>query len=158
MGAGLLQNQQLGQEILEQNVGVVLETTYRERAAALLDEELDTELWVDLHDAVDLAMAGDFDSALDWLEETQARFQSVWNSYETNTCVYEDEITAESVIGHSLLKEGVGHWLAALELLGEGDLEEVLVRAEFGQRLLVLVQILEEEAAAAEERFFLNWN
>ncbi len=158
MGAGLLHNHHVGHEDIASNVGVVLESTYRERAGALLDEELDTELWVDLHDAVDFANQGDFDSALDWLEETQARFQAVWNSYETNTRVYEDEITAESVVGHSLLKEGVGHWLAALELLGEGDLDEVLVRAEAGQRLLVFVQILEEEAAAAQERFFLNWN
>lgn len=137
-----------------------LERVWRGRVADLTQDDLETELWLDLHEVLDLVADGDQDTAESWLEETSHRFQSAWARYESETVFFEDEITSETVLCHRFLKEGAGLWLEALLKLqsGQVDAEEVLRTAEQGQRLLVMVQVIEDELNSLDEKYFVNFN
>ena len=128
-----------------------LERMWRGRVSDLTQEQLETELWLDLQELADLFGDGDLDTVEGWLEETAARFQSVWERYESDTVIFDEEITSETVLCHHFLKEGAGLWLEALLKLqsGQADLEDVIRTAEQGQRLLVTVQVMESELNSA---------
>lgn len=137
-----------------------VEARWRVRSGLLSDEELDTDLWYDLYDAVEALEEGDRESTLAWSQEVFTQFMGVWQDYESNTPVFDEEITQESILGHKFLKEGLAFWLEALQELQSvsPDLDQVWEKAENGQRLLVAVQILEEELSNLKQRYFVNWN
>ena len=84
----------------------------------------------------------------------------MWRGYELSVAVFEDEITTETVLCHRFLKQGLACWIRALEILKAGnfDPDKVLENAMEGQRLLVMVQIVEDEIAAAASKVFVHWN
>ncbi len=142
--------------------GSRLQSSWLRRAEALANEDLETETWIDLQEALELLQQGDVESTESWLEETTANLIAVWHEYE-NLSILDEEITCETVLGHRFLRDGVEFWLEALDLLKEGltenfDSQTILDRARQGQRRLVLLQIIEEENALARERYFANWN
>ena len=83
-------------------------------------------------------------------------FERAWEPYST-TAIAPDEVTAETVVGHRLLQEGLQGWFDALEQLelamsGECEYDDALDTAEQANRLCVAVQKLalrvRQEAAA----------
>ncbi len=137
-----------------------LELKWRRRAAGLGAVQLDSATWEDLHLALDAAQAGRIAPVPKWLDAVEQNFLTSWESYEEGD-VLEEEITTESVLCHRLLMEGTELWLDAIatfrdSLGGSIDRDSVLELAEAGQRLLILVQILDQEAEEATDRFF-SW-
>lgn len=139
-----------------------LEEKWLKKAQGLGLAQLDTPTWNDLHLALDAAQAGRASVVLRWVEMVEEKFISTWESYEASD-VLECEITTESVLGHRFLREGSELWLEALGQLKESllsgaalDRSAILAQAEAGQRLLVLMQVLEAEAEQALNRFF-SW-
>lgn len=139
-----------------------LEQVWREKAAGLGLVQLETRTWEDLHKALDAAAAGRHALVARWIDGTEEAFLATWEGYESSD-VLEEEITAETVLGHHLLREGVESWLEALaafrDTLESGvDRAGVLALAEAGQRLLLVVQIAEAEAKDSASRFIAAWS
>lgn len=137
-----------------------LEQRYREKAAGLGAVQLETRSWSDLHKALDAAEAGRLGLVTKWIDKVEETFLAAWDGYEGSD-ILEQEVTAESVLGHRLLREGVEGWLEALatfrDSLGSVDRAAVLAQAEVGQRLLMVVQIVEQEAQDSAGRFMAAW-
>ena len=140
--------------------GKPLETLWREKAANLGLVQLETSTWEDLHKALDAATAGRLDLVARWIDKVEETFLAVWESYQQSD-ILEQEVTAESVLGHRLLREGIEGWLAALAqfraTLTAVDRAAVLAQAEVGQRLLMVVQVIEQEAQDSVGRFMAAW-
>lgn len=88
----------------------------------------------------------------DWLPEIEGRFLEAAEEYEALTIV-ENEVTAESVLGHRLLVEGIDGWLEALALLREGlestiDESEIRQIAHQAQKKLLFVATLGGRASS----------
>lgn len=137
-----------------------LETRWREKAANLGLVQLETRTWDDLHKALDAAAAGRTGLATRWIDAVEETFLAAWDGYEQSD-VLASEVTAESVLGHRLLREGVEGWLEALDQfrqeMANVDRATVLARAEVGQRLLVVVQVIEQEAQDCVGLFAAAW-
>lgn len=135
-----------------------LEAKWRRRAANLGAVQLESSTWNDLHMALDAAQSGRLAPVSAWLDAVEQSFLSSWESYEQGD-VLESEITTESVLCHRFLMEGTELWLEALSTFRDSlgspiDRAAVLQAAEAGQRLLILVQLLDQEAEEAMDRFF----
>lgn len=158
MGSGLLTT---GLELNLQRQD--LEEQWLERADNLTCSDIDTELFSDLRLALEAARGGRIALVVRWLDQTEARFISIWEEYESGD-VLEEEVTAESVLGHRFLLEGVEGWLDALGTFreeletGAVNAEDILECAEYAQRRLVLLQLLEKEAEEALQRYFVCYN
>lgn len=140
--------------------GMSLEQKWRRRAAGLGSAQLDSAAWNDLHLALDAAMAGRLAPVARWLDAMEQNLLVSWESYEDGD-VLEEEVTTESVLCHRFLLEGTEFWLEAIanfrdSLAGPIDRAAILETAEAGQRLLILVQLLDEEAEEAMDSFF-SW-
>jgi hypothetical protein len=137
-----------------------LETLWREKAANLGLVQLETRTWDDLHKALDAAAQGRSALVARWIDKVEETFLAVWESYQQSD-ILEEEVTAESVLGHRLLREGVEGWLEALsqfrDTLTAVDRAAVLAQAEVGQRLLMVVQVVEQEAQDSVGRFMAAW-
>lgn len=139
-----------------------LESIWRERADRLTISQLDGRLWRDLHKAIEAASSGRTGAAARWVDAVEEHFLNIWDGYEDSD-IWASEITAESVLGHLLLREGVEAWLSALchfrTGLKKGQLDQCLVleEAEFGQRLLVAVQLREAESRDSVSNFLAAW-
>lgn len=137
-----------------------LEQRYREKAAGLGIVQLESRTWDDLNKALDAADAGRLKLVGRWIDSVEESFLAAWESYE-HSDILADEITAESVLGHRLLREGIEGWLEALaelrDTLGQHDRRTILAQAEQGQRLLMVVQIVEQEAQDTAGRFLAAW-
>ena len=139
-----------------------LEATWRERADSLAASQLEGSLWCDLHKALKAAQDGRSTVAARWMDAVEEHFLAIWDSYEESD-IWESEITAESVLGHRLLQEGVEAWLSALCTFRTGldrgriDHQAVLKEAEMGQRLLVAVQLREAESQDCISHFLAAW-
>ena len=138
-----------------------LETRWREKAASLGMVVLQTKTWNDLHKALDAAEAGRHALVLRWIDTVEEAFLASWESYEGGD-VWEAEVTTEAVLGHRFLQEGIEGWLAALaefrDTLGQLSRTSILALAEEGQRLLVTVQLNEQEADDTVGRFLAAWS
>lgn len=142
---------------------LTIEAKWLKKAELLGLAQLETPVWNDLHRALDAAEAGRSGLVAKWLEKVEEKFIATWESYEAGD-VLDEEITTESVLGHRFLQEGSELWLGALAEFKdalEGGVtaatrSSILAQAEQGQRLLVLMQILEQEAEQAMNRFF-SW-
>ncbi len=140
--------------------GLPLEARWRARAAGLGTAQLDSGTWSDLHLALEAVRDGEHHLVEPWLEETEEAFLSAWESYERSD-VLDSEITSESVLGHHLLLEGIEYWMAALvefrDNIHDVDHTRVMELAEMGQRLLIAVQLMEEETQDPVSRFAAAW-
>ncbi len=130
------------------------------RARNLGSALLESPVWNDLHEAVDALEQGHWQAVEQWVDVVEKRFFSTWEAYESGD-ILDEEISTESVLCHRFLMDGTELWLDALSDLREGiggqiDRGKILGRAEAGQRLLVLVQLLNDEAQESLNRF-LNW-
>lgn len=116
-----------------------------------LAEEMPTEDWFTVNyqhvlKAVNSCKKGDPAPLEQAIAELGELFENAWGPYST-TPITPEEITAETVVGHRLLQEGIQGWFDALEQLelamcGEGDFDEALETAEVANRLCVAVQKL----------------
>lgn len=130
-------------------VQVNLEEEFRQLALDLPEAQWQTSQFLDL-DARLAAFAEDQDqdSLLDYLEERQQQLELALSTYSQNL-VLPQEVTAETVVGHKLLTEGMRHWLQGVNLLigavpGGGEDEPGLAQVEYGNRLLIAVQRLNQ--------------
>jgi hypothetical protein len=97
-----------------------------------------------------------------WLDKKIVEFKSTIDSYSAIP-VMDSEVTMESEMCHHFLLLGAENWLKALTALRNqvyqgGCTRRILELAELGQRQLMIVQAFEAEAAAAESRYFVNFN
>lgn len=137
-----------------------LKARWTTRSETLRSQDLQSSMWDDLHKALDAATASPavVEAWVDWAE---GEFLSQWERYESSD-VQPQEVTIESVLGHQFLQSGVEHWLEALfelkETLPSGiDSASILAQAEAGQRLLVTVQVIEEERRNVQKSFIAAW-
>lgn len=137
-----------------------LEDHWRRTAAELTATELNSGTWRELHRAFQAESVGRCDLVLRWLEQTEATIMTAWEGYDATT-VLEEEVTAESALGHQLLREGAELWLDALGILrdslGQSDREAILERAEEGQRLLIALGKVQLEQECTSTRFMSAW-
>lgn len=122
-----------------------LERRWEFLAQNLTNEELETITFLDLKKALAAAEQGSLDIVNAWIDLVEDRFISTWEGYEEST-VLPEEVTAESVLGHRYLTQGVEIWIEALVMfrntLESGlDREEILALAEQAQRYLVVVEV-----------------
>ncbi len=139
-----------------------LESRWRAIAANLTRDELASDLWEGLQGALKSYTLGHNTKVLGWLESTENSFLQVWSEYESLEII-DEEITAESILFHHFLKEGIESWLEALVafrefLTGQASVHKILTNAEQGQRMLMAVTIIEKSIATAESRQLLHFN
>lgn len=152
----------------------VLALYHRARAQASLTEswtarseqftaaELETEMWSNFQEACGMVAWGKGGCLISWLDKKIAEFESAVEAY-SNITVMDSEITMESEMCHHFLLLGAENWLKALKALRNqahrpGCTRSIRELAELGQRQLMIVQVYEAEAAAAESRYFVNFN
>lgn len=140
-----------------------IEREIRVIADELEEEKWATESYLTLEECVDILLDEDDDEPLlQALEEMEELLEKAYRPYR-EARVVDSEITAESAAAHRVLMEGIESWMTALEMIRqEDDPEEetdwsgALARAEYGNRLLVAVQVfnarLQAELAALRER------
>lgn len=141
---------------------VSVEARWRRRAAGLGAVQLDTGLWNDLNLALEAAACGNSAVVSCWLEATLATFSKAWTNYR-KADVLLCEVTEESRAGHRLLGEGIANWVEALQLFQAGlsggvERGRVLAKAEAGQRLLVGLQVIQQEDQDCADRFARAWS
>lgn len=141
--------------------GPCLETVWREKAQNLGLAQLETSTWEDLHKALDAAASGRRALVSKWIDTVEDTFLKTWESYEKSD-VLEHEVTAESVLGHRFLQEGIEGWLEALAAFRESletglNRSEILAAAETAQRLLIVVQMVEQESQSVVDHFLAAW-
>ena len=140
----LLERYQRVAEKGEEPESLRLERLYRESAAALERTDWAVGSFVLLADAIQVYLDGDVGGLESTLEELDQLLSSAWQPYETMP-ITPEEITAETVAGHIILREGFDFWFEALDEVEsaaeEGrDFKAALRLAELGNRLLVAVQ------------------
>ena len=126
--------------------GVLLEQEFRRLAQELPTKDWVTDAYRGALEAVNAYEDGQDDAIEQWTLTMTGRLEAAWSSYSSATLT-EAEITAETVVGHRLLKEGIQGWYDAQEMLVEAvdqglDFDDGLACAEEASRLLVVVQRL----------------
>lgn len=124
---------------------VVLEHELREIAGGIARERWATESFLKLEEAVRGYLdGGDEEPLWEVVEMMEAAVENSARGY-SETDILAKEITLESQVVHKLLCEGMERWQLALDQLRhedvEPDLDQMLIDAEAGNRLLVAVQI-----------------
>ncbi len=137
-----------------------LEDAWLQRADQLGLAQLDSPVWNDLHDALHAVGSGYHQAVKEWIHLVEDRFLATWESYESGD-VLDEEVSTESVLCHRFLMEGVELWLSALADFRDSvddrvDRDSILKQAEAGQRFLVLVQLINDEAESVTNNF-LSW-
>jgi hypothetical protein len=132
-----------------QPVGALLEEELRSLAGGLCESEWCTPAYLNVEKAVDAFLEGDAGLLESTLSEMETVLDQAWEPY-SQTPIAESEITAESVVGDRLLREGIKEWFQAVECLralasedsleSDRDWDEALATAEYANRLLVAVQ------------------
>lgn len=123
--------------------GEQLEQWVREVAAGLSRDEWYTETYASVEAAAADHQEGNPEPLERVLQEVASRLEGAWEPYY-HAPVAAEEVTAETVVGHRILLEGVQGWFDALEALrlaaaGEFSWDEALAQAEAANRLLVAV-------------------
>lgn len=123
--------------------GEQLEQWVRQVAAGLSRDEWYTETYASVESAVAEYREGNRELLERVLQEVASRLEGAWEPYY-HAPVAADEVTAETVVGHRILLEGVQGWFDALEALrlaaaGEVSWDDALAQAEAANRLLVAV-------------------
>ena len=120
-----------------------IEREYREIAAAYLPEQWQSNFYLDLE--FHLAESED-EELVDYVDSLRERLTNVWKKYSADY----DSITstsAETVVGHRLMKDGYETWMRALDLVDDDNAEdeEILETAEAAVRLLIAVGQLDRD-------------
>ena len=150
------------QTLVKPNPALEIESKWRNAAAGLALESLETDAISDLRRALAALRAGQYRVVQIWVEMMEAMFIESWDRYHAADLL-EEEITCESVIGHHMLCEGVEGWLEVLARLSSatmtGRIDELAVVGEAlkAQRLLVAVQLMEKSTTDVVESFRKAW-
>ena len=141
---------------------VSLTETWAARGEQFTAQQLETEMWSNFQEACGMVAWGKGGCLIAWLDKKIAEFESAVEAY-SNIAVMDCEITMESEMCHHFLLLGAENWLRALKALKSqahqgGCTRRIRDLAELGQRHLMIVQVYEAEAAAAESRYFVNFN
>ena len=126
-----------------------LEIEYRRLAANLPEAEWVTTFYAQARQAAELAKAGQSEQFLANIHEMHEVIVKAWEPY-ARTSLTEEDVTAETVVGHLLLRDGVEGWLEALDQLErasreEMTYEEALATGEKANRLMISVQRLTQK-------------
>jgi hypothetical protein len=126
--------------------GTQLALEYRRVADELPESEWLTEFYDKALEAVDLSEGGYPKKCVEILDNLRLRLTEVWTNYR-GIQVMKEDVSAETVVCHLLLQDGVEAWLHALDQLtsadqGKGSFDEALLTAERANRLLVSSQKL----------------
>lgn len=127
-------------EIEDEPHGSALDRRVRELAL-----KLPAESWqVGAYRVLEAALSEPSRDIFETLNELDQVLSEAWEPY-ISTRVTEVEITAETVVGHQVLRDGFDYWFQALDevefAVAEGrDFQRALELAEEGNRLLVAVQ------------------
>ena len=144
-----------GEEGQEQPVisdGELLDQEFRQLAAQMPQEDWHTTFYESALAAVDEFEAGNEEAFWVALADMRDRLDQAWSPY-SQCAVVEKEVTAETVVGHRMLQDGVENWFQALDELeraaqGEIPFEDGLTRGEQANRLLVAVKRLNQRVQA----------
>ena len=120
-----------------------IEREYRAIATAYLPEQWRSNFYLDLE--FHLAESED-EELVDYVDSLRERLTNIWEKYSAD---YESITTtsAETVVGHRLMKDGYETWMRALDLVDDDDAEdeEILETAEAAVRLLIAVGQLDRD-------------
>lgn len=124
-----------------------IEDKWRARAAELRPKELGTRLWREFQEAMVCFGEGDEDSVEAWLEEKETQFIATYEGFESKGhSQASKDLSKLARAAQSLFLEGVESWLEAFGALREKESPQtILEKAEWGQRLLIAVQMLKKE-------------
>jgi hypothetical protein len=108
----------------------------RELATSLAYEDWHTELYAAFEEAL---RSDELDGLI---TQTRGRIEEAWESY-CQTPVTDEEVTAQTVVGHRILREGFETWHEALDEAeaADGSVDQALALAQAGNRLLIAVQV-----------------
>ena len=128
----------------EEPVGIRLEREMKEAAAALPVMDWCVGAYPILDQGIQEYLHGRLEQLEQVLSELDQLLNEAWEPY-ASLSVTEEEITAETVVGHRVLREGFDFWFKALDetelaVNEEGCFEQALSLAEEGSRLLVAMQ------------------
>lgn len=120
-----------------------LEREYRGAAAAYQPEQWRSKFYLELERHLS---ESDDEALLDCVDGLRDRITSVWNRYCQDYASLSTR-SAETEVGHRLMKDGYDRWMKALDLVEseEADEEEILAVAEAAVRLLVAVGQLDRD-------------
>jgi hypothetical protein len=124
--------------------GLILEDEFRQLAEDLSEEEWCTGSFLKLEAGIEAYMNGDFRRLEDAIYDLEDVLQQAWEPYAESP-VTASEVTAETVLGHQLLVEGIQEWQQALELTRaaaneEAEWQDALDCAQYANRILVALQ------------------
>jgi hypothetical protein len=133
------------EEAEDEPVCLVMEREIREAAGRLTEAEWNGGVYPLLVMGIQGYLSGNTQALQSILQQLDKILVSAWEPY-VNMPVTEEEITAETVVGHCVLHEGFDCWFRALDEVelaaSEGrGFEQALKLAEDGSRLLVAVQM-----------------
>ncbi len=121
---------------------VRLEREYRAIAAAYTEEQWQSNFYLDLEHHLE---ESDDDELLEFVDSLRDRLTRVWKKYEADYSGLSEH-SAETVVGHTFMKEGYETWMKALRLVdADADDEEILETAEAAVRLLIAVGQLDRD-------------
>lgn len=124
-----------------------VEEKWRREAARLKERQYGTRLWREFEEAMNCLAEGDSESVEAWVDETEAQFLASYEKFEAEGLSEPSkELTNRARAAQTLLLEGIESWLAAFEALrSDSPDESIREKAEWGQRLLIAVQLLKKE-------------
>lgn len=128
--------------------GVLLERELRQMAQDLAEPEWRTSSYEKIAWGIDEFLEGRPEPLAQAVAELEAVMEEAWEPYY-HTPVADSEVTAESVVGHRILMDGIQGWIDALTATrsaayGEATWEDAVQAAEQANRLLVAVQKFSE--------------
>jgi hypothetical protein len=128
----------------EEPFGLALERKVREVAQQLEGLDWQVGAFCVLQEALQAHHSQGPDALFAVVQELDELLLSAWEPYRETT-VTEAEVTAETVVGHRVLKDGFDCWFQALDevelaVSESHGFENALALAEEGNRLLVAVQ------------------
>lgn len=119
-----------------------LERDYRAMAAAYRPEQWRSKFYLDLEHHL---AESDEEELLDCVDTLRARITAVWERYSAEYASISTR-SAETEVGHRLMKDGYDGWMRALDMVdSEAGEEEILLEAEAAVRLLVAVGQLDRD-------------
>lgn len=125
-----------------------LEGEYRALAAGYTPDQWQSNFYLELERHLEESSD---DELLDFADSLRERLTQVWTRYEAD---YQglSEQSAETVVGHTFMKEGYEGWMKALDLVeAEADGDEILDAAEAAVRILIAVGQLDRDVKMQAE-------
>ena len=124
--------------------GLLLEDEFRILAENLSEEEWCTGSYLKLEAGIEAFFDGKVEVLEATLEALELVLEQAWNPYFRSP-ISDKEVTAETVLGHQFLVEGVLEWQQALGLTraainNEADWDDALEAAQYANRILVVLQ------------------